>query len=195
MMHAKRIHAIAQISIIATTLSLILAVSLCLALKIHHLPSARSELEIEVLGQVVAKDDIRSMLQAIYPGSPVAAFVTDVLMADDSSFFPAVRLADGRTGHFVAIARCAATELKIAEAALSRRPVHMGAREKAHEVTTRRLWARLVKLRARAEVMALDLALLQASARNAPGLAMAKKARATRTSPSLGNLLRIRPAA
>lgn len=125
-------------------------------LEIRKLQRVDAELGLGVLGQVASKEEIRAMLRALHPGSPVADFVADDLMSDGTSFFPAMQLADGSLGHFVAIARCAATELRIAEESLCRHPAHMEAREKVQDRVTRLLWARLVTLRNRARAMAED---------------------------------------
>lgn len=114
-----------------------------------------------MLGQVANKEDIRATLRAIHHKSPVVDFVVDVLMSDGNSFFPTACLADGTPGHFVEVARLAATELRIAEASLGGTLVSRDDPDGRCQATTLYLWARLNKLRGRAREMVKDLELLR----------------------------------
>lgn len=146
-----------------------------------------------MLGPVASREDIRAMLRAIHPGSAVVDFVVDVLMPDGEAFFPAAQLADGRPGHFVAIARLAATELRIAEASLNGRLPPWDDRDRVRQMTTQFLWTRLVKLRGRAQEMARDFDLLHVPPRTAP-VATSHPKRSP-VPASLASLLRARAAA
>ncbi|MBI1219687.1 MAG: hypothetical protein GC186_14190 [Rhodobacteraceae bacterium] len=115
-----------------------------------------------MLGRVARREDIRAMLDAIYPRTPVADFMADVLMAEDSPFFTPVRMPEGGWGHFITVAKLAAIEILITETTLARwqtAPEHHG---DAREVATARLWSRLCKVRARADDMVRDYNLLHA---------------------------------
>lgn len=138
-----------------------------------------------MLGQVAVREDIRAMLRTLHPGSQVADFVTDVLMEDAGGFFPALPCPDGQPRHFVEIARLAATELRIAETALATLPDQLCARDDAQALTTRRLWAQLLKLRDRAQEMVWDAVLLREAAAPAPGDDSA-------ASPAIARLLKAR---
>lgn len=116
-----------------------------------------------MLGQVASKEDIRAMLRAIHHGSPVVDFVVDVMMSDENSFFPTACLSDGTRGHFIEVARCAATELRIAETSLSNPSVSRGGSDGLLQATTQCLWARLNKLRGRAQEMVKDFHMLSNS--------------------------------
>ena len=121
-----------------------------------------------MLGRVAEREDIRAMLDAIYPRSPVADFMADVLMAEGAPFFSPVRMPDGGWGHFVTVAKLAAIEILITETTLARWQTAPESHRDAREVATARLWTRLCKVRERAEDMARDYALLHTPSAPAP---------------------------
>lgn len=121
-----------------------------------------------MLGRVAKREDIRAMLDAIYPRSPVADFMADVLMAEQAPFFTPVQMPDGGRGHFLTVAKLAAIEILITETTLARWQTDPENHRDAREVATTRLWARLCKVRARADDMARDYALLHIAPVPAP---------------------------
>lgn len=121
-----------------------------------------------MLGRVAEREDIRAMLDAIYPGTPVANFMADVLMAEGAPFFSPVRMPDGGWGHFVSVAKLAAIEILITETTLARWQTAPESHRNAREVATARLWTRLCKVRARADDMARDYALLHTPCATTP---------------------------